>query len=169
MKYLSNSAHTQICFDAFYMDKSYSLSTPMIMRSLEINDDSVWSQKKDEEFLGDEIYLGAIRALVHLTNNIWLDICFAVNLLARFSFSPIKGHWNGVKHMIEYPWRIIVMGLFYFEESKTKLIGYADAEYLSDLHKALSQAHYVFACEDTIIISWRSMKQVLLCRNKSPS
>ena len=151
----------------FYVDISHSLSTPMIMRSLDINDDSVWSQKKDEEFLGDEIYLGAIRALVHFTNNIWLDICFAVNLLARFSFSPIKGHWNGVEHMIEYPRRTIVMGLFYPEESKTKLIDYADAEYLSDPHKALSQARYVFACGGTII-SWGSMKQMLLCKNKSP-
>ena len=44
---------------------------------------------------------------------------------------------------------------------------YADAEYLSDPHKALSQARYVFACGGTII-SWGSMKQMLLCRNKSP-
>ena len=38
----------------FYMDKSHSLSTPMIIRSLDINDDSIWSQKNDEDFLGDE-------------------------------------------------------------------------------------------------------------------
>ena len=152
----------------FYMHKSHSLSTPMIMRSLDINDDSVWSQKKDEEFLGDKtLYLGAIRALVHLTNNIWPDICFAVNLLPRFCFSPIKGHWNGVEHMIEYPRKTIVMSLFYSEESKTKLIGYADAEYLYDPHKTLSQARYVFACGGTII-SWRSMKQ-MLWRDKSPT
>ena len=49
------------------------------------------------------------------------------------------------------------MGLFYFEEFKTKLIGYADVEYLFDPHKALSQALYVFAYGGTIII-WRSMK-----------
>ena len=106
-------------FMQFYIDKSHSLSTPMIMRSLDINDDLVWSQKKDEEFLGDKTsYLGAIKALVHLTNNISPDICFAVNLLSRFSFSPIKGHWNGVEHMIDYPRRTIVMCIFYFEESK---------------------------------------------------
>ena len=69
--------------------------------------------------------------------------------------------------MIEYPRRTIVMGLFYSEESKTKLIGYADAEYLSDLHKVLSQSCYVFARGGTII-SWGSIKQMLLCRNKSP-
>ena len=105
------------------MDKSHSLSTPMIMRSLEINDDSVWSQKKDEELLGDETpYLSAIRALVHLANNTWPDIYFAVNLLARFSSSPTKGHWNGVNHMLKYPWRTMVMDLFYSEKSKAELI-----------------------------------------------
>ena len=49
------------------------------------------------------------------------------------------------------------MGLFYPEEFKTKLIDYADAEYLSDPHKALSQARYVFACGGTIIF-WLSLK-----------
>ena len=124
-------------------------------------------KRRMKSFLVMKLYLGAIRALVHLTNNFWPVICFAVNLLARFSFSPIKGHWNGVEHMIEYPRRAIVMGLFYSEESKTKLISYADAKYLSDPHKALSQARYVFAIWGTIIF-WRSMKQMLLCKNKSP-
>ena len=69
--------------------------------------------------------------------------------------------------MIEYFRKTIVMDLFYSEESKTKLIGNADAEYLSDPHKVQSQSRYVFACGGTII-SWGSMKQMLLCRNKSP-
>ena len=59
------------------------------------------------------------------------------------------------------------VGLSYFEESKTKLIVYADAEYLSDPHKARSQTRYLFSCGGTII-SWRSIKQMLLRRNKSP-
>ena len=48
-----------------------------------------------------------------------------------------------------------------------KLIGYADAEYLSDPHKDLSQARNLFSCGGTII-SWLSIKQMLLHRNKSP-
>ena len=108
-------------------------------------------KRRMKSFLVMKHYLGAIRALVHLTNNIWPDICFAVYLLERFSFSPIKGLWNDVEHMIEYPRSTILMGLFYTEESKTKLISYADAEYLSDPHKDLSQARYVFACGGTII------------------
>ena len=74
------------------MDKSHSSSTPMIMRSLEINDNSFLSQEKDEELFGDETpYLSAIRVLMHLANNSRLDVCFAVNLLIRFGFSPTKG------------------------------------------------------------------------------
>ena len=80
----------QICFDAFYMDKSHSLSTPMIMRSLDINDDSVWSQKKDEKLLGDETpYLGAIRTLVHLTNNITRYL-FCSKFTDKVQFLPDK-------------------------------------------------------------------------------
>ena len=53
------------------------------------------------------------------------------------------------------------MGLFYSNESKSELIGYADAGYLSDPHKARSQTGYLFTCGDTAI-SWRSMKQTLV-------
>ena len=123
-------------------------------------------KRRSKSFLVMKLYLGAIRALVHLTNNIWPDICFAVNLLARFSFSSIKGHSNGVEHMFEYPRRTIVMSLFYYEESKTKLIVYAEAEYSSNPLKVQSQTRFMFACGDTII-SWRSIKQMLLYRNKS--
>ena len=57
------------------------------------------------------------------------------------------------------------MGLFYSEEFKTKLIVYADAEYLSDPHKARSQTRYLFSCGGTII-SWRSMKQTNVAMQK---
>ena len=138
------------------------------MRSLDINDDSVWSQNKYEEFLGDETpYLSAIKALVLLANSTLPDICFAVNLLARFSSSPTKRHWNGVDHILEYPRRTIVMSLFYSEESKTKLIGYADAEYLSDPHKARSQTRYLFSCGGTII-SWSINKANVATQKLEP-
>ncbi|GKC35777.1 secreted RxLR effector protein 161-like protein [Tanacetum coccineum] len=52
------------------------------------------------------------------------------------------------------------MGLFYQKNSKSKLVGYADAGYLSDPHKARSQTGYVFTYGDTAI-SWRSTKQSL--------
>ncbi|GJU28889.1 retrovirus-related pol polyprotein [Tanacetum coccineum] len=44
--------------------------------------------------------------------------------------------------------------------SKSKLVGYFDAGYLSDPHKARSQTGYVFTYGYTAI-SWRSTKQSL--------
>ena len=52
------------------------------------------------------------------------------------------------------------MGLFYHKNIKYKLVGYADAGYLSDPHKARSQSGYVFTYGGTAI-SWRSTKQTL--------
>jgi len=38
------------------------------------------------------------------------------------------------------------MSLFYSDESKSELIGYVDAEYLSDPHKFRSQTRNLFTC-----------------------
>ena len=52
------------------------------------------------------------------------------------------------------------MGLFYSFNSCPELIGYTDAGYLSDPHKAKSQTGYLITCGGTAI-SWRSTKQTL--------
>ena len=41
------------------------------------------------------------------------------------------------------------MGIFYVKESKQQLLGYVDAGYISDPHKAKSQTGYVFNCNET--------------------
>ena len=49
------------------------------------------------------------------------------------------------------------MGLFYLNELKNQLLGYANAGYLSNPHKVRSQTRYVFNYNGTTI-SWRSFK-----------
>ena len=49
------------------------------------------------------------------------------------------------------------MDLYYSKESKSQLIWYANAGYLSNPHKARSQMGYVFTYNGEII-SWRSLK-----------
>ena len=44
---------------------------------------------------------------------------------------------------------------------KPELLGYTDAGYLSDPHKARSQSGYVFTCGNTAI-SWRSVKKTVV-------
>ena len=90
------------------MDNSHPLSTPMVVRLLDINTDPFRPQENDEELLGDETpYVSAIGALMYLANNTRQDIYFAVSLPARFSSSLTKRHWNGVNtyfDIFEGPW-----------------------------------------------------------------
>jgi hypothetical protein len=145
----------------FNMDKAHPLSTPMVVRSLDIKKDPYRPREKNEQVLGPEVpYLSAIGALMYLANNTRPDIAFSINVLARYSSDPTRRHWNGIKHVFRYLCGTRDMGLFYQKDTKSKLVGYADAGYLSDPHKARSQSGYVFTYGGTAI-SWRSTKQTL--------
>ena len=157
--FIHQSNYTEKVLKRFYMDKAHPLSSPMVVRSLDINKDPFRPRGHDEELLGPEVpYLSAIGALMYLANNTRPDISFAVNLLARFSSCPTLRHWNVIKHILRYLQGSIDRGLFYSNNSKSELVGYADAGYLSDPHKARSQTVYLFTCGRTAI-SWRSTKQ----------
>lgn len=161
------SNYTEKVLKRFNMDKANSLSTPMVVRSLNIKNDPFRPCEDNEEVLGPEVpYLSAIGALMYLANCTRPDISFAVNLLARFSSSPTKRHWNGIKHIFRYLRGTVDLGLFYSNNSKQELIGYADAGYLSDPHKAKSQTGYVFMNGGTAI-SWRSQKQTLVATSSN--
>ncbi|XP_059626272.1 disease resistance protein RUN1-like [Cornus florida] len=60
------------------------------------------------------------------------------------------------------------MCLFYSKAPISPLVGYADAGYLSDPHKAYLQTGYVFTCGGTAI-SWRSMKQTMIATSSNHS
>ncbi|KAD2803914.1 hypothetical protein E3N88_37291 [Mikania micrantha] len=173
IEYLNNgilvhqSTYTEKLLKRFNMDKANPLSTPMVVRSLNVDNDPFRPCEDNEEVFGPEIpYLSAIGALMYLTNCTRPDISFAVNLQARFSSAPTKRHWNGIKHIFRYLRGTIDLGLFYPNNSKEGLVGYADAGYLSDPHKAKSQTGYVFINGGTAI-SWRSQKQTLVATSSN--
>ena len=57
------------------MDKSHPLSSPMIVRSLEVKNDPFCPCEKGEELIDLEVsYLSVIDALMYLVNYIRLDI-----------------------------------------------------------------------------------------------
>jgi hypothetical protein len=166
--FVHQSMYTEKVLKRFYMDNAHPLSTPMVVRSLDVKNDPFRPPEEDEEILGPEVpYLSAIGALMYLANCTRPDISFAVNLLARYSSTPIKRHWNGVKHIFRYLRGTTKMGLFYCG-SNSQLIGYADAGYLSDPHKGRSQTGYLFTYGGTAI-SWRSVKQSLVATSSNHS
>ena len=149
------------------MDKTHPLSSPMIVRSLDVKKDPFRPCENDEELLGPQVpYLIAIGALMYLANCTRPNIVFSINLLARYSSAPTQRHWNDNKHILRYFKGTTDMSLFYSNESKQQLFGYADAGYLSNPHKARSQTRYVFNCNG-IAISWRSFKQTIVATSSN--
>ncbi|XP_042758130.1 secreted RxLR effector protein 161-like [Lactuca sativa] len=161
------SNYTERVLKRFNMDNANPLSTPMVVRSLNIDKDPFCPCEENEEVLGSELpYLNAIRALMYLANYTRPGISFVVNLLVRFSSAPTKRHWNGIKHIFRCLLGTSDLGLFCPNNSKQGLIGYADADYFSDPHKARSQTGYVFMNGGTAI-SRRSQKQTLVATSSN--
>ncbi|KAL0715150.1 hypothetical protein Bca4012_064472 [Brassica carinata] len=151
------------------MDKCHPLISPMIVRSLGLETDPFRPKTEDEEVLGPEFpYLSVIGALMYLTTHTRPDICFDVSLLSRFSSCPTMRHWNGIKHILRYLQGTKDVGLFYANQNKEDLIGFADAGYQSDPHSAKSQTGYVFTYGGTAI-SWRSVKQTISATSSNHS
>ncbi|KAL0549202.1 hypothetical protein IC582_013683 [Cucumis melo] len=143
------------------MDKAHLLNIPMVVRSLDVKNNIFRPREDNKELLGPEVpYLNTIGALMYLANNTRSDITFSVNLLAKYSSSPIKRYWDGVKHVLRYLRGTIDMSLYYSNKSNFDLVGYADAGYLSDPHKAKSQTGYLFTYGRTAI-SWQFLKQTM--------
>jgi hypothetical protein len=117
--------------------------------------------------LGQEyLYLNAIGALMYLTNNTRPDIAFTVNYLTRHSVAPTMRHWNGIKNILRYLVDTIDLGLYFLKNQDSKLIRYADDDYLSDPLNARSQSGYVFLHGRTIIF-WKSCKQALVATSRN--
>ncbi|KAM1692741.1 hypothetical protein ACFX2K_032321 [Malus domestica] len=145
----------------------------MVGRTLDVKRDPSRPKKDDEEILEPEVpYLSAIGALLYLAQCTGPDIFFIVNLLARYNNALTHKHWNGVKDIFCYFKGTTDLGSFYTHKSlsvptslgsqiDSRLVGYTNAGYLSDPHKACSQTGYVFTIGDTTI-SWRSTKQTLV-------
>ena len=130
---IHQSSYTEKVLKCFYMDKSHPLSSPMVVRSLEVTKDPFRPKEENEELLSPEVpYLSAIGALMYLANYTRPDIAFSINLLARYNPAPTKRHWNGIKHILRYLSGTSDMGLFYSKAMEPQLLGYVDARYLLD-------------------------------------
>ena len=100
--FVHQSTYLKKVLERFYMDKSHPLSTPMVVRSLEVDKDPFIHKEDAKDILGPKVpYLSAIRASLYLANCTKLDMAFAVSFLARFTTYPTRRHWNGIKHIFQ--------------------------------------------------------------------
>ena len=148
------SNYTQKVLHRFNEDKVKLSSTLMVVRLLYAKRDLFLPKEDDEETLELEVpYLSAICALLYLAQCTRPNIYFAVNLLARYINAPTRRHWTSVKDIFLYLKGTMDLGLFYPYECSSdfipsasrvdsRLVGYADTGYLSDLHKVHSLYHW---------------------------
>jgi hypothetical protein len=149
-------------------DVSKFQKTPMVVRTLNPESDVFGPRRDSEEVLPPEYpYREAIGGLMYLSNCSRPDIAFATNLLARFCQEPTKRHWSGIKHLLRYLAGTIKYGLFYRRGdhggvlNTDDILGYADAGYLSDPHRARSQTGFIFMMAKAAL-AWKSTKQTLV-------
>jgi hypothetical protein len=160
--FVHQSTYTKKVLERFNMSKAHPVNTPMVVRSLEMDKDLFRLRSDDRKPLGPGVpYLSAIGALMYVANCTRPDIAFAVNLLARHIANRTRRHWVGVKTILRYLNSTHDLGLFFPKNQDLRLVGYADAGYLSDPHNARSQTGFMFLCGGTSI-SWTSCKQTLV-------
>ena len=93
--FIHQSTYTKKMLMRFNMDKAYPLSTPMVVRTLNVLKDPFRPLNEGEIILRPETpCLNAIGTLMYFTNNTKPDIAFAVNLLARCNSTPMRRHWK---------------------------------------------------------------------------
>ena len=74
------------------MNKKNLLSTPIVVRSFNVEKDPFRSCENDEEVYGPEIpYLSIIEALIYIANCNRPDIVFVINVLVGFNSYPTTG------------------------------------------------------------------------------
>ncbi|XP_039968965.1 secreted RxLR effector protein 161-like [Bactrocera tryoni] len=76
-------------------------------------------------------YKQAIGCLLFAAQVTRPDICFAVNLLSRYSTNPGKAHWTAVKRVMCYLKGNIDKGLVY-KRSPDEIVGFCDADWAND-------------------------------------
>jgi hypothetical protein len=163
------SAYVQKILEKFNMDKAHPIKTPMVVRSLDLEQDVFRPREEAKEVLGSEFpYLSLIGALMYLANSTRPDIAFAVNLLARHSAAPPRCHWTGGKQIFRYLNGTKDLGLFFQKTNDPNLAGYANSGYMSDPHNSRSQTGFVFLHGGTTI-SWKSSKQTLVATSTNHS
>ena len=99
------------------MAEEHPLSSLVVVRSLDVQNDSFRPCENGEELLGLEVpYLSVIGEIMYLANCTRLDNFFFVNLLVRPSFALTQRHLNGIKHILRYLKGTIDMSLLYSKE-----------------------------------------------------
>ncbi|KAI9174421.1 hypothetical protein LWI28_017005 [Acer negundo] len=114
---------------------------------------------KDEKgkSVDQSLYRSMIGSLLYLTAS-RPDICFSVDLCARFQANPNESHLKAVKRIIRYIKRTHNLNLFYSFDTNDILVGYCDDDWAGNVNDRKSTFDGCFYVGNNLV-SWSSKKQ----------
>ncbi len=108
------------------------------------------------------LYRSIVGSLMYVATCTRPDICFAVGELGRFTHRPIQAHLNAAKRILRYLQGTRSLRITYQPglgiDKAPKLIGYADADFASDVDTRKSISGQVFMYGGSPV-AWRSKRQ----------
>ena len=113
----------------------------------------------DPEFKDQKLYQSVVGTFLYAAQATRPDISFAVGRVSRFLSAPHQSHWEAVQLIARYLKHTASYTMVYDGEGKNvELVGYADADWASDMDTRRSTTGYVFMLGGCTV-SWRSRRQ----------
>ena len=102
-------------------------------------------------------YTLAVGSLMYVMLCTRLDICFVVDMVARYQSNPGQGHWTVINNILKYLKRTKDYALVY-NAAELCPLGYTDSDFQANQDSRKSTSGYVFTLGSGAVI-WKSVKQ----------
>ena len=156
---ISHPKYLQGILKRFRMEECNPVSTPMETGAHFVK------RWPDEPVFDKQLYQQAVGCLTYASVTTRPDISSAIGILSQFMSDPSIQHWRGIKRILRYIKGTLNYGL-QFSDSKTQLIGFADADWAGDLDTRCSTSGYVFQVGNATV-SWSSKRQKTVARSST--
>ena len=143
----------------FRMEDCNTVRTPM-QKGLQL-------QRNTENSQTNNPYRELLGSLMYIMLCCRPDLCYSIGFLGRYQQNPTDEHWQALKRLLRYLKGTKDMKLKYkCQINSERLIGYADADWASDITDRKSVSGFVFFAYGCPI-SWSSKKQVTVATSSS--
>ena len=139
--WLSQEKYIEKVLNRFNMSKAKEVSTPLAGH-FKLNIKQCPTSEKDKEDMKKVPYASAVGSLMYAMVCTRPDIAHAVGVVSRYLSNPGKEHWNAVKWILRYLKGTSRLCLC-FDNGKTMLDGYTDADMAGDLDNRKSTFGYL--------------------------
>lgn len=153
---IDQSQYINNVLDRFEMSNCNAVVTPMDLNQ-KVSASMCATTNGEQQSMGKIPYREAIGCLLFAAQITRPDISYAVNVLSRYTINPGKAHWAAVKRIFRYLKGTVNRKLVYGTKA-SKIEGFCDADWASDIDERKSTTGYVFMLQGAAI-SWSSRRQ----------